>query len=108
MVSGTGDGHNTLIAASASPISSHVMPSLRRATAASSFSTRTFVSKNALSLISLVPAERKARRQRSTQTAKARERLFFAPVAPHLELALSGDSNFNLVSLLQIERFDHR
>jgi hypothetical protein len=30
-----------------------------------------------------------------------------APVSPHLEFALAGDSNLDLVSLLQTERFDN-
>jgi hypothetical protein len=68
--------------------------------------TRTLVSKNGLSFIRLVAAECETRRQRSTQSAESRKGVVLAPISPHLEFALTGDSDFDLVTLFQIERLD--
>src|SRR5256885_13115117 len=64
------------------------------------------VSKNALSLIGVFAAEGKAGGQGAAQFAKPSEGLFLRAIAHHLELALPGDSDLDLVAFLEFERFD--
>jgi hypothetical protein len=65
------------------------------------------VSKKALSFIGLISGEREARRQRPAKLTKSSERLFLAAVSPDLEFAVARDANLDLISLFQIESFNH-
>lgn len=51
--------------------------------------------------------EPETRRQRTAQTSKTRQRLFFAGVACNPELTCAGDPNLDPVTLFEIEGIDH-
>jgi len=51
----------------------------------------------------LVATEAETPWQRSSQSAKASERFRSAAVSGHLELAVAGDTDFNVVAVLQVE-----
>src|SRR5258708_18130016 len=111
-VIGTGDGHKIRIASIAPVTSSHDICSLRRATETNSFRTcalsmppsainssawwergssctmaytKTFVSRNALSLIRLLAVENESWRERTPQLSQGIQRPLAAPIAADLE-----------------------
>jgi hypothetical protein len=56
----------------------------------------------------LFSIEREPRRQRPPQLPQAFKRLLPAAVAAHLELAIGGDPNLDLIALLELQRVDNR
>jgi hypothetical protein len=52
--------------------------------------------------------EREAVRQGPAQLAQSLERAFPLSITTYLELASPGDSDFDLVALLEIKRLDNR
>jgi hypothetical protein len=66
------------------------------------------VSKNGLSFIRLIAAERETRRQGLTQSAESGDGVVLTPISPHLEFARTGDSDLDLITLFQIKRVDDR
>src|SRR6266478_665849 len=66
------------------------------------------VSKNALPGIRVGPVENESWRQWPPQFAQASERPLPALIAVHFEDPAIGNSNLDLVTLFQFERFNHR
>src|SRR5258707_2409220 len=134
-VIGTGDGHNIRIASSAPVTSSHDICNLRRATDTNSFSTctlsmpplaikssaawergsswtmaytKTFVSRNALSLIRFLAVEDESGRKTTPQLAQVIKSAFTAPVASDFKSSAPSDPNLDAVAFFQFEGFDDR
>jgi hypothetical protein len=65
------------------------------------------VSKRALTAIGLFAVKDKAGWQRAAEFAQASKCARFTSIAAHFELALTSDSNLDLVAFFEVERVNH-